>query len=142
MPTEAQIQLYERKVALRGQLRQARRPAIIALTNLFLLIILGVIIYVVAVFFCQNQDLATPPMPWLALPALYAIGAYVAFVALILVVKHSDGHKVRTVARARRSALYEGHPWVQYRIEHPFMSHVLVVWAMLTVLNLLSGKRR
>jgi hypothetical protein len=142
MPTEAQIQLYEQRVALRGQRRQARRPAMIAFRNLFVLMILGGIIYVIAVFFSQNQDLANPPMPWLAFPALYAIGAYLAFVALILVVKHSDGHKVRTISRARRSALYEGHPWVQYRIEHPYMSHVLVVWAMLTVLNQLSGKRR
>jgi hypothetical protein len=142
MPTEAQIQLYEQRVALRGQRRQARRPAMIAFRNLFVLMILGGIIYVIAVFFCQNQDLANPPMPWLALPALYAIGAYVGLVAFILVIKHSAGHKVRNIARARRAARFDGHPWVQYRIEHPYMSHVLVVWAMLTVLNLLSGKRR
>jgi hypothetical protein len=72
----------------------------------------------------------------------YILFGYIAFVALILVVKRSDGHKIRTIARARRSALYEGHPWAQYRIEHPYMSHVLTIGAMLTVLNLLSGKRR
>jgi hypothetical protein len=41
----------------------------------------------------------------------YILFGYIAFVALILVVKHSDGHNIRTIARARRSALYEGHPW-------------------------------
>jgi hypothetical protein len=72
----------------------------------------------------------------------YILFGYIAFVALVVVVKQSDGHKIRTIARARRSALYEGHPWAQYRIEHPYMSHVLIIGAMLTVLNLLSGKRK
>ena len=145
MPTEAQIQLYENKIALRGQRRQARRPAVIAFRNLFGLMFLGAAIYgVTAIWVGAGNDngpndggpLWEDPMDF------YILFGYIAFVALILVVKHSDGHKIRTIARARRSALYEGHPWAQYRIEHPYMSHVVVIGAMLTVLNLLSGKRR
>jgi hypothetical protein len=56
--------------------------------------------------------------------------------------KDGQGHQVRTIARARRAALYPGHPWVQYRIEHPYMSHVLAIGGMLTVLNVLNGRKR
>jgi protein-S-isoprenylcysteine O-methyltransferase Ste14 len=154
MPTEAQVRLYEQKVAARRQRREARRPAVLAFRNLFALIALGLVVYTVVSFwmtFQIGQDCAqsstdftcnsNPPMTWSNPAAIYAIVAYIAVVALILWVKNSNEHKIRTIARARRSALYEGHPWAQYRIEHPYLSHVLVVGGMLTVLNLLHGRR-
>ena len=97
MPTEAQIQLYENKIAVRGQRRQARRPAVIAFRNLFGLMFLGAVTYgVPAIWVGAGNDngpndggaLWEDPMDF------YILFGYIAFVALILVVKHSDGHKI------------------------------------------------
>ena len=78
-------------------------------------------------------------MAWSNPAAIYAILAYIALVALILVVKNSQGHKIRVIARTRRAALYQGHPRVQYRIRHPYWSHVVLIGGMLTALNIMNG---
>ena len=152
MVTEADVRAYELRQADRQSRREARRPAVHAFRNLFLLIALGGIIYGVTAFavaiescagsestFCQNGGALAA---WGAPQAIFAVLAYIVFVALILFVKNSDGHKIRTIARYRKAQLYPGHPWVQYRIQQPYMSHVLVIGGMLTVLNVLNGRKR
>jgi hypothetical protein len=149
-PTEADIRAYELRVSQRDQRRQARRPALIAFRNLFGLMALGAVIYGATAFWmtieiaqdCGNSASScneNPPMAWSNPAAIYAILAYIALVALILVVKNSQGHKIRVIARTRRAALYPGHPWVQYRIRHPYWSHVVLIGGMLTALNIMNG---
>jgi hypothetical protein len=140
MVTEADVRAYELRQADRQNRRQARRPAVHAFRNLFLLIALGGIIYVVAATISEPNNAGVPA--WGTMMDLEIVGGYIAFVALVLCVKNSDGHKIRTIARYRKAQLYAGHPWVQYRIQHPYMSHVLVIGGMLTVLNVLNGRKR
>ncbi len=140
--SEADIRAYELRVSLRDQRRQARRPALVAFRNLFGLMALGAVIYGATAFWMAAIKPNTVyDALWEAPQDFYVVGGYVAVVALILVVKNSQGHKIRVIARARRSALYEGHPWFQYKIEHPYMSHVLVIGGMLLLLNALNGRR-
>jgi len=163
MVTETAIQAYEQRFANKQNRKAARRPAVHAFRNLFGLIVLGGIIYVIAAFFalmdyCHGPNVTTAVYTstmcsgdangngqafaqWGAPAAFIAVAAYVAIVWFILSIKHSQGHKVRTIARYRRAQLYPGHPWIQYRIQHPYFSHVLVIGGMLTVLNLLGRKR-
>jgi hypothetical protein len=140
MVTEADVHAYELRQADRQSRRQARRPAVHAFRNLFLLIVLGGIIYVAAATISEPNNDGVPA--WGTLMDLEIVGGYIAFVALVLCVKCSDGHKVRTIARYRKAQLYPNHPWVQYRIQHPYMSHVLVIGGMLTLLNVLNGRKR
>jgi len=153
-PTEAQIQAYELQVADRASRRQARRPAVHAFRNLFGWIALGFVVYIVAAFVatvelgvsCSNSGSCppsgeNPPMQWGAPAAVIAILAYIGLVAFALSVKNSDGHKIRCIARYRRAQLYPGHPWLQYRIRHPYMAHVFVIGGMLAVLNVV-GRRK
>ena len=141
--SEADIRAYELRVSLRDHRRQARRPALHAFRNLFGLMALGALIYGATAFWMAaiNPNTVYDAL-WEAPQDFYVVGAYVALVALILVVKNSHGHQVRTIARARRTRLYEGHPWVQYKIEHPYMSHVLVIGGLLTILNALGQRGR
>jgi len=59
-PTEEQIQAYELRVSLRDQRRQARRPAVHAFRNLFGLLALGGIIYVIAATISEPNNDGVP----------------------------------------------------------------------------------
>jgi hypothetical protein len=144
-PTEADIKAYELQMADRASRRQARRPAIRAFANLFGLIILGTVIYAMTAAIAgtnlpsnANND---SPVLWTAPSAIIALLVYIGLVAFILSTYQSQGHQIRTIARYRKAQLYPGHPWVQYRIVHPYWSHVVFIGAGLTVLNLLHGRR-
>jgi hypothetical protein len=142
-PTEADIRAYELRVLQREQRRQARRPALIAFRNLFGLMALGAVIYGATAFWMAAINPNTDyDALWEAPQNFYVVGAYIALVTLVLSVKNSKGHKIRTIARARRAQLYPGHPWVQFRIVHPYWSHVVFIGVALTALNVLGGLRK
>jgi hypothetical protein len=156
-PTEADIRAYEVKVASRQQRRANSKHPLLKISGM---LIVGFIVDVIAAsiewgnspdsaFSLSNSGDGSPSMPgsWLLHPAplldgLAAVACLFFLVVFIQMLKDGQGHQVRTIARARRAALYPGHPWVQYRIEHPYMSHVLVIAGMLTVLNVLNGRKR
>lgn len=100
MPTEAAIRAYESKIAGCHKRRAARRPAVIAFRNLFLLLALGGVIYTGAAAWEIGYNTTNPnaPLAWTAPAALITLAVYVALVAVILTVKHSEGHQIRNIA--------------------------------------------
>ena len=151
-PTEDDIVRYENRIARRWARRQRRQPIVRTFFGyLFGLVGLGIVGVVLGLVLASNltsdgqkySGSYFTPHDFLSGWTGFGLACYVGVICLIWLEFHSTGHRVRTIARARRaSAIGDEHPWRQFRTIHPYWSHVFIIFFLFQLMSLAGGRKR